>query len=77
MNRAIEREIKPQSILDTLKNPLAINEIKIDTLGRPSQRLIGREAEVVINTNTKKIISVNPTSSRKVEKLLRQLNETD
>jgi len=75
VNRAIDRGVSPKAILDALKNPLKRTEIKIDHLGRPSQRLIGQEAEVVINPNTKKIVSVNPTSSRKAEKLMRGLSD--
>jgi RHS repeat-associated protein len=73
INQIIERGIKPTSILDAIKNPLQIRSIVIDELGRPSQRFIGREAEVVINPETGRVISVNPTSTEKVERLLRQL----
>jgi hypothetical protein len=61
--------VKPNAILDAVKNPLKIFDAVTDQLGRSSQRLIGREAEVVINPNTGKIISVNPTSSKKVARL--------
>ncbi|WP_158307238.1 hypothetical protein [Simkania negevensis] len=72
VNRAIFREVKPKEILDAIKNPLKVNPIKIDHLGRPSQRFIGKSAEVVINPETKKILSVNPTSTKKAEKLLKK-----
>ncbi len=72
INQAIERGVKPYSILDALRNPLKVNKIVFDNLGRPSQRFIGREAEVVINPATKKVISINPTSSKKVKKLLKE-----
>ncbi|CDR35011.1 hypothetical protein CSEC_2205 [Criblamydia sequanensis CRIB-18] len=75
VNRAIQREINPQNILDTLKNPIKINDIKIDAYGRASQRFIGAKAEVVINPETRRIISVNATSSRKVDKLLNAGNK--
>lgn len=58
--------------LDALKNPLKINEIKIDHLGRPSQRFIGKNAEIVVNSQTKQVLSVNPTSKKKAEKLTRE-----
>jgi RHS repeat-associated protein len=73
--RAIQRGVKPKAILDALKNPLKVGEIVIDNLGRASQRLIGRSAEVVINPETGRIISVNPTSSSKATKLLKQLGQ--
>lgn len=44
-------------------------------MGRASQRLIGRSAEVVINPQTGRIISVNPTSSAKAAKLIKQLGQ--
>ncbi|WP_366922792.1 DUF6531 domain-containing protein [Metallumcola ferriviriculae] len=65
--------VKPDSILDALKNPLKTNNVVTDSLGRNSQRFIGKTAEVVINPDTGKIISVNPTSSSKAAKLLREL----
>ena len=65
--------VKPDSILGALKNPLKTNNVVTDSLGRNSQRFIGKTAEVVINPNTGKIISVNPTSSSKAAKLLREL----
>ena len=63
--------MSPNAILDALKNPLKTNNVIIDQTGRQSQRFIGRYSEVVINPRTGRIISVNPTSSQKVTKLLK------
>jgi hypothetical protein len=65
--------VKPQAILDALKNPLKINPVVYDDLGRASQRYIGRAGEVVLNPNTGVIISVNPTSSSKAARLINNL----
>jgi|AGTN01.2.fsa_nt_gi hypothetical protein len=65
--------VSPQSILDSIKNPLKMNDVVTDSMGRQSQRFIGRSAEVVVNPKTGRIISVNPTSSSKAAKLLREL----
>lgn len=73
LNRIIQRGVKPQAILDALKNPLKIGKVITDQLGRQSQRFIGRFGEVVINPQTGQILSVNPTSSSKAAKLLKQL----
>jgi len=75
LNRAIERGVKPNAILDAVKNPLKTGNVVTDQLGRQSQRLIGRSAEVVLNPQTGKIISVNPTSTSKAAKLLNQLGQ--
>ena len=75
LNRAIQRGVKTSSILDAVKNLLKIGKITIDALGRQSQRYIGRSAEVVISPQTGKIISVNPTSSSKAAKFLKQLGQ--
>lgn len=79
VNRAIgdfdRAGLKPEAILDALQNPLQINDVVIDNMGRPSQRFIGRFGEVVINPLTGKIISVNPTSTNKVLKLLKYFEE--
>ena len=63
-----------EAILDAISSPLKVEEVKIDKLGRPSQRLIGQKAEVVINPETQQIVSVNPTSTKKLEKLNNDLN---
>lgn len=75
VDRAIQRGIKPDSILDALKNPLKKGEVKIDIYGRPSQRLIGKNAEVVINPANGRIISVNATSTKKAEQLLKKASK--
>jgi hypothetical protein len=68
--------VSPQGILDALKNPLKIGDVKIDQLGRQSQRFIGEMGEVVVNPQTGKIISVNPTSTSKAARLRSQLESS-
>ncbi len=75
VDRKIEREVKSMDELNALKNPLKVGKVKHDAKGLPSQRYVGRGAEVVINPETGKIISVNPTSTEKLERLLKKLNE--
>lgn len=65
LNQKINRKVRSTDVLDALKRPLDVNRVKLDNLGRPSQRFVGPKAEVVMNPNTGKIISVNPTSTRK------------
>lgn len=72
LERAVERGISREAVLDALESPLKIGEVKVDNLGRPSQRFIGREAEVVINTETQQVVSVNPVSTKKINKLNRE-----
>ncbi len=52
---------KPAAILDALKNP---NKIVggVDPLGRPFEIFTGKDARVIVNPVTGKIISVNPLS---------------
>ena len=64
--------VRSEGIYDALINPLKIKEPKTDMYGRISQRFLGREAEVVVNPGTGKIVSVNPISSSKLAKLLRE-----
>lgn len=73
VQQAITREVKPSAILNALKNPLKIGNVIIDQFGRPSQRFVGQFAEVAINPQTGKIVSLNPTSSAKAFKLMKQL----
>ena len=73
MEQKIDREVRSIDELDALRNPIDVKPVRTDQLGRPSQRFIGRKAEVVINPETVKIISVNPTSTRKAERLLNRM----
>lgn len=47
--------------------------MKVDSLGRPSQRIIGEKAEIAINPEIGKVVSINPTSSKKAARLKRKL----
>jgi RHS repeat-associated protein len=69
VDQAINRGVKPGSILDAFRNPLRVGPVKTDALGRPSQRIVGREATVAQNPETGAIVSVNPTSTRLRKKL--------
>ena len=72
VNRAEERSVAPRDILSAVKKPLKVGDIKIDSEGRSSQRFIGKNAEVVINPTTGRIISVNPTSTKKARRLCKK-----
>lgn len=72
VERAIERGVKPAAIHDAIKNPLKVGEVITDKAGRQSQRYVGKTAETVVNPQTGKIISVNPTSTKKAEALIRK-----
>lgn len=71
----LERGVNSGAVLDALKNPLKIGRVVIDQLGRQSQRFIGRYCEVVVNPETGKIVSINPTSSAKAARLLKQIEK--
>ncbi len=72
VNQKINRSVRTADELDAIKRPLEVKPVKIDDFGRPSQRSIGRSAEVVRNPETGQIVSVNPTSTSKAERLLRR-----
>lgn len=72
IHQKINRSVKTSDEIDALKNPLDVRPVKYDNMGRPSQRYIGNKAEVAINPETNKIVSVNPTSSRKAARLKRK-----
>lgn len=65
------------SVKDAITNPLDIKPVKVDSLGRKSKRYIGEKAEIVINPDKGNIVSVNPTSTKKAEKLLKKGNENN
>ena len=60
-------------IHNALMEPLDIKDIKIDSLGRKSQKFIGGKATVSINPDTGNIIQTNPTSTKLAERLKRRL----
>ncbi len=69
LNQKITRQVKTSDELSAIRNPLDVRPVKYDSQGRPSQRSIGENAEVVINPESNKVVSVNPTSSKKAAKL--------
>jgi RHS repeat-associated protein len=69
INRAIERDIKPNQILDAVKNPLRDPRTKVDPAGRTSIEYVGREATVVLNPQGE-VVTVHGTHSKLVRKLL-------
>ncbi len=72
LNQKINRQVKTSDELDAIRNPLDKRPVKYDSQGRPSQRSVGEKAEVAINPDTNKIVSVNPTSSKKAARFKRR-----
>ncbi len=72
LNQKMNRGVKSSSVLDAVKNPLKTGDVKIDGAGRPSQRFTGAKAEVAVNPQTGKVVSTNPTSTKKAARLKRQ-----
>lgn len=66
--RAAERNITIDDIKDALNNPLHIDDIKIDSLGRPSQRFIGEDATVNVNPTNGTIATIWKTGKSKRNK---------
>ena len=75
VDQKINRGIKSADELSAIKDPLDVRPVKTDSLGRKSQRYVGKKAEVAINPDTKKIVSVNPTSSKKAKRLIKKQAE--
>lgn len=69
LDRAKQRGISLKDVPDTLKNPLKIEDVKIDTQGRPSKKYIGRSATVTVNPDNGNITTCYPTSSKVTDKL--------
>lgn len=64
INRAIGDDakragVRPEALLDAIKNPTKIAE-GVDDLGRPFKVYRGADARVVINPETGRIVSMNP-----------------
>lgn len=67
-DRVAERNVSVDDIKDALTNPLGIGEIKIDSLGRPSQRFIGEKATVNVNPETGTIATIWKTGKSTIKK---------
>ena len=74
VERAVERKVSVAAIEDALKAPLKVTAEKIDELGRPSVKYIGRKATVAVNPKTRKITTINPTGTKKAEKLIKRID---
>jgi len=72
IEQKINRRVRTADEIDAIKNPLKVTDVKVDKLGRPSQQMIGKKATVAVNHETKKVISVWQTSTKKAAKLKKQ-----
>lgn len=70
--RASERKISVDDIKEALINPLHVDDIKIDSLGRPSQRFIGEKATVNVNSETGTVTTIWKTGKSKINKYKRK-----
>jgi len=68
VGQKINRSVSSADELDTFRNQLQIHPVVYDQFGRPSQRYVGRNAEVVVNPVTNRIVSVNQTSTSKAQR---------
>ena len=57
VDRAVSRGFDIEGALDALQNPIKIGTIKIDDNGLPSQKFLGKNAEIVVNPENGNIIS--------------------
>lgn len=64
LDRANERGVTNDAIIDALENPLFIRDVVTDNLGRKSQRFIGDAATVNVNPDTGKIVTVWKTGEK-------------
>lgn len=70
IDRVIERNIKVTDVVDALKTPMKIGNIKYDDLSRPSKEYIGKRVRVQINPETKELITCWKTSNKLRRKYL-------
>lgn len=64
LDRCLERGVSKDMIKDALKTPLHIGDVKTDSLGRNSQRFIGKEATVNINPDDGRVVTVWKTGQK-------------
>lgn len=63
-----ERRVSDLQAANALANPLHTEPVKVDGQGRKSQKVIGYGATVVINPETRGIITAYPTGKGKRRK---------
>lgn len=66
--RATERKVTVEDIREALMHPLRVGDIKIDDLGRPSQRFIGEKATVNVNPETGIVATIWKTGKSTIKK---------
>lgn len=71
-DRQEERGVTDKDINSTLKDPLKIQPVKIDSDGKQSYKVIGEQCTVYINPETGSLITTHKTGSRLVAKLKKQ-----
>lgn len=69
-DQASARKVTAKEIVDAMKKPLYIREVKTDDLGRRSQRFIGKRATININPDSGVITTVWPTGTSTRKKYL-------
>lgn len=63
--RKSERQISNADIQQALDRPIKTFPLRTDKMGRKSQKIIGKDTTVIINPETKAVITTYPTSERK------------
>lgn len=66
--RMKQRGLTSESVENALTDPLHVKEVMYDAKKRPSQRYIGEDATVVLNTETGAVITAWKTGSRTAKK---------
>ena len=66
--RAIGRNVDDNQIDDAINNPLHMGDVVVDEQGRKSVKYIGIDATVVLNPDTKEVITTWKTGSRTKKK---------
>ena len=69
--RTVERNVSQNDINDAIKNPSKITDVKYDSQGRPSVKYIGNKVTVVVNPETGNIITIYPTSTQRINTILK------
>lgn len=64
VNQAHDRKVHPMDIVNALKAPLDIGDLKLYDLGRKSVRFIGENATIEINPDTNNLVTVWKTGKR-------------
>lgn len=75
VQQMLDRGVTVFDVIQAVKKPLKITEIKYDGKGRPSKNYIGEKATASVNPTNGNLVTMHPTHKKLAEKLRKGAGE--